>query len=374
MKSVYWQPHRASRPALVGMALLSIGGLLLVESHRRRVPERYYEEKVAAARLAADCMETIKQRRMALGYAIDPAIDPAETGLIGAAMTPATSTAGRLAAKRISANPNFAAVVVALLKRAGVQPGDTVAIGYSGSFPGLNIAVEAAVQTLDLEPIGISSAAASQWGANLPNFLWLDMERTLADEGKIRFRSRAASLGGVEDRGLGMSEETQQTLRKGIARNGLATIEAGNFTQSVDERMQLYHDQAGIKPIKCYINIGGGATSVGKSLGKKQFHSGLHRWLPKRARNIDSVMTRFLAAGVPVIHLIRVTAMASRYGLETEPRSPAVVGEGEVFERYQYNGWYAVATLAGILAMLGVLNRRAGVACEPMPSTPRLGQ
>ena len=58
-------------------------------------------------------------------------------------------------------------------------------------------------------------------------------------------------------------------------------------------------------------------------------------------------MTRFLAAGVPVIHLIRVTAMADRYGLETEPRPPAVVGQGEVFERYQYNGWYAGGRAGG---------------------------
>jgi poly-gamma-glutamate system protein len=338
--------------------------LLLVEWQRRRVPQPYYEEKVAAAQLAADCMETIKQRRIALGHPIDPAVDPAETGLIGAALTPATSTAGRLAAKRISANPNFAAIVVAYLKRAGVKPGDAVAIGYSGSFPGLNIAVEAAVQTLELRPIGISGAAASQWGANLPDFLWLDMERTLYDAGKIRFRSRAASLGGVEDRGLGMSDATQQTLREGIARNGLVTIEADGFTESVERRMQLYHDEAGNKPIKCYINVGGGATSVGKSLGKKQFRSGLHTRLPSRARNIDSVMTRFLAAGVPVIHLIRVTAMANRYGLETEPRSPAVVGQGDVFERYEYNGWYAAAALASILVLLGVLNRGAGFSSQ----------
>ena len=389
MKSVYWQPHRAGRPALVVMALWSIAGLLLVESHRRRAAQPYYEEKVAAAQLAADCMETIKQRRIALGHAIDPVVDPAQTGLIGAALTPATSTAGRLAAKRIAANPNFAAIVVAMLKRAGVQRGDTVAIGYSGSFPGLNIAVEAAVQTLDLRPIGISGAAASQWGANLPDFLWLDMERELYDEGKIHFRSRAASLGGVEDRGLGMSDETEQTLRQGIARNGLATIEAGNFSESVERRMQLYRDEAGSEPIKCYINIGGGATSVGKSLGKKQFRSGLHTRLPARARNIDSVMTRFLAAGVPVIHLIRVTAMAGRYGLETEPRSPAIVGQGVVFERYEYNGWYAAAALGSILVMLGVLNRGAGFLSSragfwsregvvnghpPSPATPRSGK
>ena len=208
----------------------------------------------------------------------------------------------------------------------------------------------------------------------MPDLLWLDMERTLFDLGKIGFHSQAASLGGVEDRGLGMNDATRETLRQGIARNGLTTIEADGFTQGVDQRMRLYQDLAGTAPIKCYINIGGGATSVGKSLGKKQFRSGLHRRLPARARNIDSVMTRFLAAGVPVIHLIRAKALADRYGLETEPRAPATVGQGEVFERYQYDGWYVAAALASILAALGFLNRRAGkTSPEPSLITPRSG-
>ena len=44
-----------------------------------------------------------------------------------------------------------------------MKKGDAVAIGYSGSFPALNICVMAAVETLQLEPIGIASASASQW-------------------------------------------------------------------------------------------------------------------------------------------------------------------------------------------------------------------
>jgi poly-gamma-glutamate system protein len=372
MKQVYWQSRRISRAALAVMALVSIGGLLLVESHRRRVPGPYFEEKYAAARLAAECMEAIKIRRIELGYPIDPTIDPAETGLIGAALTPTTSTAGRLSAKRISTNPNFAAVVVELLKRAGLQPGDTVAIGYSGSFPGLNIAVEAAVQTLELRPIGISSVAASQWGANLPELLWVDMEQTLYEQVKIAFHSRAASLGGVEDRGLGVSDTTRQLLRDGIVRNRVTMIDAESFTQAVDERMNLYRDLAAPEPIKCYINVGGGATSVGKSLGKKQLHSGLLRRLPRRARDIDSVMTRFLKDGVPVIHLIRVKAMAERYGLETDPRQAVAVGQGDVLQRYQYNPWYAGAALATILLGLGLVNRRAK-ASGAAAATPRVG-
>ena len=62
-------------------------------------------------------------------------------------------------------------------------------------------------------------------------------------------------------------------------------------------------------------------------------------------------------------------------GSRPSQRSPAVVGQGEVFERYQYNAWYAAAVLAGILAMLGFVSRRAGVAAEqPSLATPRSGQ
>ena len=42
-------------------------------------------------------------------------------------------------------------------------------------------------------------------------------------------------------------------------------------------------------------------------------------------------MTRFLAAGVPVIHLIRAKALADRYGLETEPRFAGRCGAGRCF-------------------------------------------
>jgi poly-gamma-glutamate system protein len=127
-------------------------------------------------------------------------------------MTSVTSNTGSLPAKQTSINPNFAAVVVQLLKRAGLEEGDVVAIGFSGSFPALNVAVMAAVSVLGLKPIIISSNAASQWGANDPDFLWIDWERTLAAKHIFNFRSVAASIGGIEDRGLGMTPEGRRTI------------------------------------------------------------------------------------------------------------------------------------------------------------------
>ena len=96
-------------------------------------------------------------------------------------------------------NPNFAAVVVEWLKELGVKSGDVVAVGASGSFPAMNIAVYAALHELGIEPIIISSTAASQWGANEPSFTWLDMEAVLRKSDVFPYKSVAASLGGVGD-------------------------------------------------------------------------------------------------------------------------------------------------------------------------------
>jgi poly-gamma-glutamate system protein len=308
---------------------------------------------VAAAELADRCFKQLRAARLRRSLPIDTDVDPLETGLVGAAMTPATSHSGLLAAKQASINPNFAAVVVEMLKTAGVRQGDTVAVGYSGSFPALNVCTLAALETLQLKSVGISSASASQWGANFPEFLWLDMEQELYQAGLIARRSVAASLGGVEDRGLGMTSETRAALQAGIARSGLTTLEAPSFTRSVDQRMEIYQQQASPARIKAYINVGGGTTSVGKTLGKRLLRSGLNTSLPRRAHDIDSVMTRFLKLDVPVVHLIRVADLARRYGLPEEltTRAPRV-GEGQVFERRDYNRWYASLVLVGIVGCL----------------------
>jgi poly-gamma-glutamate system protein len=358
MKNIYWRPRYVSRTALLFISAISLGGLLIVEFNPVPVQQRYYDQKIAAAQLAAKCMERIKEERLARHLEIDPEKDPTESGLIGLAISPATSTYGMLQAKQMSINPNFAAAIVDMLRSVGVEKNDTVAIGYSGSFPAINVCVVSALETLGARPIGISSAAASQWGANLPDFLWLDMEKTLYDGHLISFRSVAASLGGVEDRGLGMDSETIDVLKKGIERVELPLITPSNstetFSQSINKRMELYLKKAAGARIQAYINVGGGTTSVGKSLGKRLLSSGPNYSLPKAARDIDSVMTRFLSKEVPVIHLVRMEELAKRYGLNVDPERTQMpeVGEGQVFFRQEYNTWYVVAVLGAILASL----------------------
>ena len=352
MKKIYWRPRAVSRIALTLIGLLSVVGLLLVENLLVIRERPYHDEKMAAAKLAEQAMEAIYYARSETGPEIDPSVDPTESGLIGVPISPVTTVSGNLSSKQTTINPNFAAVLVDMLKRAGVKEGDTVAVGLSGSFPAINISVYAAVETLQLEPIIISSASASQWGANVPELLWLDMERILKNENIFPFRSIATSIGGYEDRGMGLDEESLAMINAGINRNGLPLIPSVTFEQSVESRMRIYREAARGAPIKAYVNVGGGATSVGRTVGKKMFHPGLNMQPPGRVASIDGVMPRFVNEGVPVIHLIQIHELAERYGLPIAPLTMPQVGEADVFSGADYNRWLAAAVLLAITVSL----------------------
>ncbi len=352
MKRVYWRPRAVSRTALVLIGIVSLVGLLLVEFWKVNADRPYADEKLAASKLADRAMRYVKGMRQQIGPPIDISTDPTESGIVGLPMSSVTSVSGVLSAKRTSINPNFSAVIVDMLKRAGVDRGDTVAVGVSGSFPALNICTFAACETLEVKYVSIASASASQWGANVPDLLWIDMERVLAEEGIFTNRSVAASMGGEEDRGLGLSDEGLAAVRAGIERNGLDFLDPPTFEDNVAKRMDIYRQGAQGQPIKCYINIGGGAVSVGRSRGKHMLKPGLNQRPTLRLGEIDGVMQEYLTQGVPVIHLVQVVDLAERYGLPIEPLSFPEVGEANVFKGIDYNKFLVAAVLAIILGCL----------------------
>jgi len=362
MKRVYWRPPGVSRSALALIALVAIFALTVVESFPVQTRQRYYEEKIAASRKAREATAVIKDERVRRGVVIDREVDPAGTGIIGSALTPVTSNTGYLDAKRTSANPNFAAVVVDMLKRAGVGKGDLVAVGLSGSFPALNIATFAAIHVLELQAIPITGVSSSEWGANDPDLLWVDMERILVEKRVFGLRSVAASRGGIDDRGFGMSKEGRALLEAGIARNGLFLIDPKSLTDSIEQRMQVYEERAGGRPIKAYINVGGGTASVGTHVGKKQFVPGLNLDLPRGSGLVDSVMLRFASRDVPVLHVTNVKELAKKYGLSQEPDAIPRIGESSVYVKAEYNRWLATGGIAVILgAMLAFIRLDLGI-------------
>ena len=359
MKAVYWRPHKVSRVELSVIAIVSVLLFAGVEQLKVTEEQPYLSTKLEAAELAAQAIEVLRAARLGLAIEIDATVDPAQSGLLGEAMSPVTSDVGSLIAKQTSVNPNFAAVVVHYLKQVGVMPGDVVAIGCSGSFPAVNVAVYAAVTAIGARPIVISSVAGSQWGANEPRFMWPDMERVLREKRVFDIRSEAASRGGVEDRALGISREGRGLIDQAIERNGLTALKPENYQQSVEARMRLYAEKAN-GPIKAYVNVGGGTTSVGTKVGKDLFLPGVNRTSP-RGLPVDSVMSRFVNDGVPVIHLVKLKRIALENGLPVAPASAQRVGQGGIYYRERPNRVLALlAVLVIALLLLAFIRRDFG--------------
>ena len=352
MKRVYWRPKNVSRTALLLISAFAIGGLTLVESLPTTNKQPFLQEKAEAARLAKEAFDVIGIARRNSGEEIRTDIDPTGSGLLGLPTSSVTSLPGNLADKQMTVNPNFAAAIVQMLKEAGIEKGDYVAVGVSGSFPAFNVCTYAALETLEVKPIVIASGASSSWGANMPNFLWLDMERLLGDWGVFKTQAVAASVGGEADRGLSFVEEGVEAIQKSIEDNGLKLLSTKKFDEILDERMEIYRKESDGQPIKAYINVGGGMASVGRTAGKEAFKSGLNNKLPSEAAEQDGIMHRFAREGVPVIHLVKVRSLAEKFGFPETFEEMPKVGEGKVYASPEYNYYLAAAVLAIEIAML----------------------
>jgi poly-gamma-glutamate system protein len=359
MRAIYWEPRKISRKAIVTICLVALTGVAITELCKRNLlglPDT--SAKYAASKLAADSMRTIREERLARGHEFDPQFDIAMSGMIGEYLTPTTSVTGHLESKQTSVNPNFAGVIVEMLQTAGVKKGDVVAVGCSGSFPALNLCTCCALETIGAKPIIIASTGASQFGANRPDLLWIDMERLLYDKGQISFHSVAASLGGYEDQAVGMSEEGRQLLREGIERNNLPLIQDEEFTSSIDKRMEIYEEYAAGQPIKAYINVGGGTVSVGRSVGKKLYEPGLNLTATEEAMQIDSVMTRFAKQDTPLIHMVEIMKIAKAYHLPSAPVETPQPGEGWLFYDTWMHRLLAGSFLLGLCVAFAKLSRQ----------------
>jgi poly-gamma-glutamate system protein len=352
MKKIYWRPSKVPRDSLLVIAMLAIAAISSVEFIKTKKKQLYYSEKISASIAMKKGMEVIKKYRIGKKIPIDKNIDPAESGIIGLQTSPITTKIGSLKAKQTTANPNWAAVMVELLKKAGIKKGDFVAVGLSGSFPAIALATYAAADALQLEVMAIASVGSSNYGANIPNITILDMERILHEAGVISRCSVAASLGGRDDSASRLPDESHKLLVAAIKRNKTQFIEADSSRESLEARMSIYHELSKGKPIAAYINVGGSAASVGTPESKRLFKPGLNRKPSARALSIDSVMSRFAKRGVPVIHMVQIDKLAQKYGLPKSPNVTPGVGEGHIFYKLKYNLYLATTNLFILLSIL----------------------
>ena len=220
---------------------------------------------------------------------INPEFDPQRSGLVGLENSIVTTNHGGRESKQTTINPNWAAVAVKLLAEAGVKKGDLVAMTVSGSFPALNLAVYSALEAMEANAVIVASASSSQWGANTPNFLWLDMERKLREAGVISLHADYASIGGIEDRGIGIPEEGIQSIRRSIERADVKFIDPANYQEAVADRIAIFGST-----LPSEITLPTSTWVVARRLSvtgiDDMFKSGLQTDAPARAFAVETVM------------------------------------------------------------------------------------
>lgn len=371
-QKLYWRPSEVPTRALVLLAAAAVAALFVVETFTQRGTAQRYDSMLSASRLMEEAIDQLRPIRGRIRR-INPDVDPLRSGLIGVASSPITSNSGDLEAKQATINPNWAAVAVRMLDEAGVEEGDHVAVALSGSFPSLNLAVVSALQVMDVEPTLIVSGSASQWGANVPGFAWIDILRELQEARLIDLEARTMTLGGVEDRGVGLDEGGIEMIRRAAERAGVELLVPDSYESAVAERIRIYREAADGEPIAALINVGGGTATTGPRSIDHYFESGLTRTAPSAAFRVPSVMGYFLEQGVPIIHFSGIQTLSTRYGLPYPPMEEASLGSGGVYRASSYRRWLAGLLVLVLLGLTALIMRSASVALAAESSRGKKG-
>lgn len=317
------------------LGVLAICIITLVENTKKIQQQEYYYEKIEAATLAKQCQLHIKNKFYEDEISLDNINDPNNSGIIGQQFSEITSGRGSLPIKLSTLNPNFAAMIVEQIKEAGLKKGDKVALCFTGSFPALNIATCAAIESLQLKPILITSVTSSSWGANNPNLTWLDMQKSLYEAKLISFLPIASSIGGNQDIGQTLSREGRELVISAIKKANIEYLNKGSLKANIEKRMELFNIH---KDIKLFINVGGGIASLGSSANADAFPSGLKKDM--KLKNIPEhrgVVFEMVKKDIPIINLLNIEKLLKEYKLPMDPMPLPEVGEGNMFQANKYD-------------------------------------
>ena len=332
--------------------LIGASGFAATWLSRNLEPTAYADVQRAAAermqRGEAVLLDVVLQE----GIAIED-IDLNQTGLIGPEWTPLTTTPGIEEAKRTSLDPNFAALLVRYFKETGLEAGDRVAVGTSGSFPGLLMATLCAATELELDVDVIASFGSSMYGATRLELNVCRILRILRENGVIDYELLAVSPGGNNDYGeSALWPDSRDTIAALAAEEGVEYIDYNDIEKSIARRLELFGED-----VDCFVNVGGASANSGTSAYTLDFPNGLVTDPPRIPTTANrGLMYEYAARGIPVINMLNVRQMAADNGLPYDPVPLTQPGEGGVYYHIVYRVWIAALAVALMLAVL-VLGR-----------------
>jgi poly-gamma-glutamate system protein len=306
---------------------------------------------IRAVSLMSRAIGEIRRYREKQGPQIDARFDLNRTGLVGLETSPITTSLGHLEAKRTATNPGFAGAVVRMFREAGMRRGDFVAVGASGSFPGLILATLSAAEAMDLRPLVVASLGASNWGGNDPDWTWIEVSACLRRAGILKVEPLAYALGGDRDIGADMTAEGRDILERKIRATSRPLLRETDLPAGVASRMAAFEAGAGGEPIKAFVNVGGSYVDMGTDGEVLKLRPGFNAAADVVVPSIErrGLIQEMALRGIPVIHLLYVKGLCDRYGLPWDPFPlPGPAAPDSVRRRFPRPA-FLIVYLAGVI-------------------------
>lgn len=296
--------------------IVLVAGTWLAESFLlRREPLEYDSTMRESVELTTKWFTMVGQMKAERGITSDAESNVANNYMIGDEWSEITTTLGSLESKETSTNPDFSALTVRLLHEAGIKKGDRVGVILSGSFPSLAISVLAALQTMQVDAVVMSSAGASTYGANQPGATWIDIEQLLVNKGGLLLSSSLVSMGAGEDAGFGLTEEGISIIKSSAENYNLELYIPSSLTESIEKRLSIFTEA----DISLLINIGGNQAALGNCPHSTTIPNGLNKWVGGCNDTDRGLIYRMNEAGIPFINMLDIKELASRYGIAVSP-------------------------------------------------------
>ena len=322
------------------IALFNLVLVFLAVNSETKVKKIGYDDKIIASELMEQLIFEINKN-----FRIEKSkLDLYNSGLIGLQNSPITTIQDNdslmFKSKLLTTHPNFAAVIVEYFYDAEISSGDTIAVSMTGSFPGANLALLSVCETMNITPMIMSSAGSSAWGANRVDLSWPIIESYLFDNNFLKNRSIVYSMGGDNDNGDNLSDKGIEILESSIP-NNVNFINEFSLIDNISKKINFFDSKS--SNYSLYVNIGGGASSLGNGLDKDSLQVGLINFLDIQDISLNefknSISYNFLTEkSIPMLNIKNIIKLVPQDYISDLMTGNMKVGGGTLFYKYDpYN-------------------------------------
>ena len=302
---------------LLVIFIMSIMAFVFSTVFEIRVKHQTFKQMRTAAKKTLTAYKVISKEKIKRNIPINPILDPNKTGLMGEEFSEVTTTLGNLESKQTALNPEFAALLVRWISELNIAPSSDIIIHASASFPSLTIMAIIACETLEMNPVILSSLGSSSFGANRLDFTYLDIEKLLIENHIIKNQSIFVTPGGNNDNGSSFWSGGLKNIQQNAIKNNYILIIPHSLQDAIIKKWNFIFEN--MTP-KLFINIGGNHAALGNGNCALNLPSGkILSTINCKNGGESGLIHKFNQAGIPVFHFLQIRNMALENGIHLTP-------------------------------------------------------